>query len=148
MTITLCGYRVQIDREDRARIASVNWRVKPGVKGLYFCEVRNFPNSLHRFIMGCEKNDGKIVDHKNLDTLDNRRENLRFVTRSGSNANRRGNAKSRSGLKGIWKHRNKWRACIKVNKKRIYLGLHSTPEKAYAAYCEASARYHGEYGRC
>ena len=37
---------------------------------------------LHRHILGLTKGDGKIGDHVNRDRLDNRRENLRVVTRA------------------------------------------------------------------
>lgn len=36
---------------------------------------------LHRVVMGCTTGDGLEVDHINRDRLDNRRANLRFVTR-------------------------------------------------------------------
>ena len=47
----------------------------------------------------------------------------------------------------IDKDQNKWRARISFNNKSIHLGYFDTPEKAYEAYCEASKKYHGEYGR-
>ena len=37
---------------------------------------------LHRHILGLTKGDGKIGNHINRDPLDNRRENLRVVTRA------------------------------------------------------------------
>lgn len=47
---------------------------------------------LHRMVMGFEvgsgKYDGLIIDHRNQNKLDNRRENLRVVTRSENARNR------------------------------------------------------------
>jgi len=43
---------------------------------------------MHRHIMGLSRGDGKVVDHINRDSLDNRRSNLRICTRSENNKNR------------------------------------------------------------
>jgi hypothetical protein len=53
-----------------------------------------------------------------------------------------------SGIKGAHRHQSgRWMAQIRVDNKRIYLGLFATPEAAGAAYAEASKLYHGEFGR-
>jgi hypothetical protein len=38
---------------------------------------------------------------------------------------------------------NKWRARISFNKKRIHLGVFTTPELAAEAYNKAAREYHG-----
>ncbi|MGA2915342.1 MAG: anaerobic glycerol-3-phosphate dehydrogenase subunit C [Sedimentisphaerales bacterium] len=53
--------------------------------------------SLARFVMNAQK--GQIVDHINRDRLDNRRENLRFVTRRQNNLNRI--CKNETGFIGV-----------------------------------------------
>jgi hypothetical protein len=39
----------------------------------------------------------------------------------------------------------KWIAQICINGKKKHLGLFSTPELAYAAYCKAALEYHGKF---
>lgn len=53
---------------------------------------------LHREVMDAPS--GVEVDHINRNTLDNRKENLRFATRAQQNANRT-KGKSKSGFKGV-----------------------------------------------
>lgn len=50
---------------------------------------------MHRLILGLTPGDGKIVDHKNGNGLDNRRENIHIVSHRGNalNSNRVRNAK-------------------------------------------------------
>lgn len=47
------------------------------------------PTSMHGFILGSK--GGREIDHKSRNGLDNRRQNLRFATRSLNNANQRNN---------------------------------------------------------
>jgi hypothetical protein len=105
---------------------------------------------MHRVIMGLMEGDSREVDHINTEcTLDNRRDNLRIATRAEQQRNQRKSRANTSGFKGVGFHKQtgKWRAYIAVNYKFIHLGLFLTKEDAYDAYCEASKRYHGEFGR-
>jgi len=87
---------------------------------------------MHRIINECPTD--KMVDHINGNTLDNRKANLRNVTGKENQQNRSKGAQrnSKSGIRGVcWVgQRNKWRADIKVDGKRIYLGLFDTKEEA------------------
>lgn len=71
------------------------------------------------------------TDHVNRDKLDNRKSNLRVVTRSGNNHNRPLQSNNTSGYKGItWnKKRVKWQ----VYKDNHYIGLFANLEEAVAA---------------
>jgi hypothetical protein len=92
--------------------------------------------SMHRFILGLKKGDGKIVDHINHNTLDNRLSNLRIVTTSENGLNRKGPmSNNRSGFVGVsWDEpRGKWKAYVGVAGVKEYLGLFHTPEEAYSA---------------
>ena len=87
------------------------------------------------------------IDHINGNGLDNRRANLRTATDSENQRNRGAQKNSTSGFKGVSleKKGGKWRAKINVNKKVHHLGYHDTPEIAYAVYCEAAKKHHGEF---
>jgi hypothetical protein len=89
------------------------------------------------------------IDHINGNRADNRIENLRLVTRRQNALNIGLNAQNTSGYKGVhWcpspKGRH-WRAMIRSGGKRHHLGHFATAEEAYAAYCDAAKRLHGEF---
>lgn len=89
----------------------------------------------------------EMVDHKSGDGKDNRLENLRLATRLENCQNRKRNDNNKSGFKGVYKAKGRWRAAIKVDRARIDLGYFRTPEQAHAAYVAAAQKYHGEFAR-
>ena len=103
---------------------------------------------LHRHILGVTSS-GVEIDHIDGNGLNNRRENLRIVTKAQNQHNRKKSANNTSGFKGVFWHRaaGKWAAAIRLNGKRSHLGLYVRPEDAHAAYQSASERLHGEFGR-
>ena len=103
---------------------------------------------MHREILGLLYGDRRLGDHIQCgNTLDNRRRNLRIADPSQSSANQRKRRDSTTTFKGVHRARNRWHAVIHWRNRRIPLGYFDTPEEAYAAYCEASKQYHGEFGR-
>jgi hypothetical protein len=105
---------------------------------------------MHREILGLVKGDGLKGDHIDSgQTLDNRRLNLRVSTNSQNIRNQRRRVTSRSGYKGVCfaNRERKWKAQITVDGKNKSLGLHATPEAAYASYCSAAVLYFGEFAR-
>jgi hypothetical protein len=89
---------------------------------------------LHRVIMNAKK--GQLVDHKNGNKLDNRKENLRIVTKSENNHNAIGlNKRNTSGYRGVtWdKKKNKWMAQGCVNSKHKFIGYFETAKEASIA---------------
>ena len=108
---------------------------------------------LHRVILerklGRALTHGELSDHKDLNTLNNRRENLRLATRNGNASNRKRQSNNTSGYKGVTfdKQTGRWRAQVHHNNKHISLGRYDTPEEAYEAYCKAAQEYFGEFAR-
>ena len=161
MIINLCGLDVIIDDEDFERVSSMNWQLdcyrykkrnKAYFRAAYYKKEGNKTYTslwLHRFIMNQPSWNNKVIDHINGDTLDNRKENLRICEQLGNSQNRSINKNNLSGYKGVGFHKptNKWKARIGVKWQRICLGYFDTAEEAYKAYCEASKKYHGEFGR-
>lgn len=104
---------------------------------------------MHRFILGLVKGDRRQGDHKNGDSLDYRRHNLRVATSNQNNRNTLSRAANASGYKGVFYEpkcaRRPYRARICVDSKMIDAGRFATAEEAYAAYCEAAKVHHGEF---
>ena len=127
MTINIKGYDVQIDDEDWDKVKGYTWRIctKEAKEGLYYFHsntkrdpiTRKFKDvRLHRLIMGCTTGDGKVVDHINHDTLDNRKNNLRVTTPAGNVRNSRISIRNTSGYKGVsyYKRDNLYLVSVKV----------------------------------
>lgn len=132
-----------IDDEDFEQIAKYKWHIR--IDG-YVARRRRASEpgthryiTLHKFLLGAAGE----VDHINNDKLDNRKENLRLCTRAENCRNSRG--WSKTGYKGVTKVGSRYRATIMVNGQAHRLGMHSTPEAAHAAYCEAATRLHGQF---
>ena len=86
----------------------------------------------HRIIYMMHYGDipkGKVIDHINRDTKDNRIENLRCVDYSENNRNR-------SGTKGYtWRpKKNKFQAMMRQGSIRKHLGMFATESAARLAY--------------
>jgi hypothetical protein len=88
-----------------------------------------------------------IVDHINRDPTDNRINNLRVVTYSQNYRNVGPRKNSKTGVKGVCMHNlsGKYRATIRIEGRRLYLGLFETAEAAKAAYEKAAIEHHGGF---
>jgi len=87
------------------------------------------------------------LDHINLDPLDNSINNLRIANRSENTANQRSKTNNLLGIKGVYKHRNRYVAQITVQRKKKYLGCFKTPKEAHAAYVCAAKEAFGAFAR-
>ena len=118
-------------------------------KGLIDGKPKYISLLLHIEIMNPEHIKNIRIDHISGNTLDNRKSNLRRCNRTENNRNRKISKVNTSGYKGVdfCKSNKKYQARIAVDNVRIHLGYFKTPEEAYAAYCEASNKHHGDFGR-
>ena len=118
--------------------------------------VRGNPKKIyiHRQIL--EVTDPKIqIDHKNMNTLDNRRENLRICPKGAYNAiNRPKQKNNTSGYKGVFKridgyYKNKpiYRAAIRIEQKLIHLGQFTDINQAAEAYNKAAFDAFGDFAQ-
>jgi HNH endonuclease len=149
------GQNAIVDATDFERLSQWNWCVywTPSNRSFYALRYQYISKIgdkwirreiyMAREILNCGSDEE--VDHISHNTLDNRRANLRIVTRSQNMCNRRTSSASVSGFKGIVWSREKWEARITLNGKTKYLGRSVSAEKAARMYDEAAKKYHGEF---
>lgn len=101
--------------------------------------------AMSRIIMKTPK--GLDCDHINHDTLDNRKENLRNITHSENMMNARLCSTNKTGQRGVYITRGKYRARIMINQKYINLGLFDLLEDASNAYKNAFNEHFGHLDR-
>ncbi len=130
-----------IDAADYEAVSYYSWRYDNG-----YPETRTGVGQskrgtrLHIFLLGYAP-DGLEWDHRNRNTLDNRRENLRAVTHQINMLNRGVPINNSSGAVGVSPSGKKWRARIQIHGKSIGLGSFTTKEEAIAARRAAEEFY-------
>jgi len=143
-----------VDQADFYSLNNYQWCVQQYDRNIY--AVRLIMNSsqrmkivsLHREILNPPK--GLLVDHRNNDGLDNRRENLRLATHSQNMFNKRKTLKKTySHFIGVSfdKSVGKWIASISFQGKHIFLGRFSSEIDAAKARDNAAIKYHKEFAR-
>lgn len=101
---------------------------------------------LHRVIMGIENKPEIIVDHIDRDKLNNRKINLRAVTKHENSINQSKRKNNKSGIIGVcwWERDQNWMAQIKYNYKRYFLGYYDDFDDAVKARLEAELKFFGK----
>jgi hypothetical protein len=140
-----------VDDEDYDYLIGFKWCTY--FTGINYYAVRNPPRKrgqprrsirMHREIMNTPA--GMETDHINGNGLDNRRENLRVVTRRGNSQNL--HIEKSSKFPGVtWASKGRtlkkpWQAMIRIGKSQKYLGRFMTEEDAHKAYMEAENHSH------
>jgi len=117
--------------------------ISPNYKS-YLLNINKKQYRLSRIIYKAHNKDWDItdnsknnhIDHININSIDNRIENLRVLTHQQNQFNR--NAKGY-----CWsKKNNKWQSQIKINGKQKYLGLFDKEEDAKQSYLKAKEIHH------
>lgn len=86
------------------------------------------------------------IDHIDGNKDNNRIENLRDVSVLINAQNqKRASSKSKSGVLGVSRYHNKYKARILIDGKEVYLGLFASIESASDAYQEAKRKNHPGY---
>lgn len=114
----------------------------------YDCNGKKITVYMHRMIMSAPKY--LHVDHKNGNSLDNRKENLRLCTNQENHYNIKNPLKTNKlGIKGVrlMKGRRKFSAAIRVCGKNKHLGYFNVLGDADSAYRIAEEKYFGEFAR-
>ena len=155
---TFRGEVILVSNQDYKKVSKWKWWVKNGYAIREFYDnAKHRTIKMHRFILGLmsEVDRDIWVDHINRNRLDNRRSNLRRVTKVQSAYNRGKNRNSRSKYRGVTQVQNSengkivmyktWSANIYFNDKHYYLGTHKTQEEAALAYNNAAKKFFGKY---
>ena len=143
----------KVDPADYKRLREYEWLVKKSRNSYYSFRIKPSKKVgnesqifMHKEILEVPK--GMVVDHIDIDGMDNRSANLRAATRAQNSRNRKKISKPCSSkYKGVsWQKRSlKWHARITFEEKRIHLGYFKNEFDAAKAYDEAAKKYHGEF---
>ena len=147
------GLFALVDDEDYEALSNYRWKAVYSVDIDSHYAIAKFSKEnkrvylmMHRVILRAKKN--QYVDHRNHDTLDNRKQNIRIATASQNAANSRIGKANTSGYKGVSYFpytKKKWRAYITLNQKQTILGYFDTKEQAALAYNQAAISLFGEF---
>jgi hypothetical protein len=157
-TIQLTQNKVAlIDDEDFDRISKIKWHAWYNKNGDAFYAVHSVyvkgksPKSLkmHRHILGVTDPD-LDVDHKDGDTLNNQKYNLRPCKRHQNTSHMLGlRSDNTTGYRGVSKYFygniKKWVARVHSKGKSISLGYFDSPEEAAKAFDKAAKELYGEF---
>lgn len=145
------GQEILVDDDNFDYLNQFVWKVIKKVKTYKDVQSTHFGRivRMSRLVMGIT-DPNVYVDHKNGNTLDNRKENLRIATPKQNSRNigkRRGNFTSI--YKGVnWNKKSKrWTARISTDSGRKFLGYYATEKDAALAYNKAALEFHGEFAR-
>lgn len=141
-----------VDDEDYERINVWSWHTKDQCSTHYarrsFLESgKGKTTTMHRDILRAKKGD--IIDHIDGDGLNNRKSNLRFVTKNQNSMNCLPYKNTYSIYKGAHWHKtqNKWHSKIKKDGKNIYIGSFNDEIEAAKAYDLKAKELFGEYAK-
>lgn len=140
-----------VDDEDFDNLNQYKWSLVRGYakRMTWDSKTKKVGNlTMHQIVLG--KKDGFEIDHINRNRLDNRKQNLRHVTKSQNRMNTPVRADSKTGVKGVtlYKGRDKKygvRIRNKRNGKLLFLGSFYTLKEASSFYNKKAIEMNGEY---
>ena len=146
----LSGGVVQFDDADFAILNLFDWRICQGRARGYrtFGQGRYQDVVMSRFLLNA--GTGQLVDHQDLDPLNNRRSNLRLCNKSQNNSNcrrRKHNTHPYKGVRQNNRESDNWIAYISVRGRQKYLGSYKSAEDAARAYDAAAVERSGDFAR-
>ena len=139
------GYVALVNTEDLPLLPKGKWTADVRKNGKVYArknvrDAANKPQKLYMHHCILPPKQGVEVDHRNNNGIDNRRNNLRYLTQSQNQANRH-RVRAASGYKGVvrsYKKKNPWRVQIQG----FAFGNFKTKEEAARAYdLEALKRF-------
>lgn len=140
------GFQAEVDDADLPLVAGLRWWLKPsshnGQRLYAYTQVSRKNLFMHRLILGVD-DPTVIVDHVDMDGLNNRRTNLRLASVTQNNIHR--TMPNKTGYRGVTRFRKGFRASIYVNGKAIFSPMRLSAEDAAREYDAFARRYHGDF---
>jgi AP2 domain len=144
-----------VDEEDYEQLKNRKWYLSSRNYAVTKFQSNGPWIMMHRLIMGLNGSPMPWLDHRNGNTLDNRRINLRVCDGVGNAANRKKMLQANpdrvtsSQYKGVTfkKSIKRWNARIGSDSARKSLGCYATEEEAARAYNEAAKILYGEFAQ-
>ena len=134
------GALALVDLADLPRVARWRWRVGCTGKGGPYAYTGSL--SMGHLVLGVASSNTTVLDHRNGDTLDYRRQNLRMVTRAANAMNvHRAKRISASGYRGVCANGAGW----KVRLARCNLGTYRNIGIAALVYDSAVREKYGPH---
>lgn len=145
------GYVAIVDDDDFDQLSQWKWCVvmtgRANSKRPYAARVAQKDGAPRMILMHrrlCETPTGKVVDHINRNSLDNRRNNLRVCTRGENSQNSPSHNDSHSShYKGVCWHKRRGKWCARFRGR--HLGVFLNEKDAALAYDSAAYAYSPEY---
>lgn len=139
-----------IDAADAAEIGKFNWSAAKEPTGIYAVRQagRNPARTvlMHRVIAERAGMDvSREVDHRDGNTTDNRRRNLRPASKGQQRCNQGIGARNTSGFKGVSKHGKSWRVQVQLGDRTFSRGGFATAEEAAEVARQMRMELHGEF---
>lgn len=130
-----------VDKEYEYLLKKHSWYLKDG---LY---PQTTINNKNVYIYHIILNTNDLVDHIDRNPLNNRKNNLRLVSKSQNAMNSKKRIDNSSGIKGVSfnKSRNKYETYINIKGKRIRLGKFDNIKDAALKRIEAEKLYFGDF---
>jgi hypothetical protein len=156
-------YKALVDDEDFEFLNQYKWRVQHDEHRMYVkTKINGKQVSMHVLLLG--KKDGKVIDHKDGNGLNNQRLNLRFCTNQENCRNcrsygsssyygvsiNRTRVKNWSKSKGEWVYGKiciAWRTRIIIDGKNKWAGSFKTEIEAARKWDELAKIHYGEFAR-
>ena len=139
----------KINASSRRPIGSIAGKIDKDGYRVIRIDGKNYRAGRLAYFMSYGHWPSELIDHVNGDRLDDSLKNLREASYRQNCQNSIVHKNSSSRKKGVDYHKRDgaWRARIRVDGKRVFLGNFPTPELAHAAYVQAASALHGEFAR-
>ena len=144
---------IKVDLEDVDKILAYKRNIILNSSGYACLYHNNTQLFVHRIIMNLpdryDEETKLIVDHINGDRTDNRKSNLRVISKRLNSMNCKTYKNNSSGRKGVhWnKKLQKWAAAIQLNHVNLHLGVFEDYNDAVEAREQAEKDLFGEFNR-